>query len=82
MYENGVPFLKEWDIIMFCKKGSEIVLLFCIEKCDFDSRVRVFMEFVEDSSKHAKWKKYSDCITYDICIGRLICRRRTRICCV
>ena len=65
MYENREPRLKEWDVVLLRKS---IV-------CDFDSGIRVFVEFVEDCSKPAKWKTHSDGIAYDIWRGGMICCR-------
>ena len=72
MYENGEPLFKVWILVM-------------VRECivgDFDTCMRMFMEFIKDSSKLSKRKTDSDSITYDIWRRGMVCCRRIYICCV
>ena len=50
MYENGTPFFKEWNVT---------VLRECIIR-DFNTSMRVFMEFVKYSFEQSKRKAYTN----------------------
>ena len=56
MYENGEPLFKIWNIDVLRERTIS----------DFDTCMRVSMEFVLDCSKHSKRKTDSDSIEYNI----------------
>ena len=56
MYENGEPFFEIRNIV----KLRERIL------SNFDTCMKVFMNFINDCSKHSERKTDSDSIAYDI----------------